>query len=139
MTPPTARPLVTRAARTAPEPLRRARKPSPAPFTVRRRLLNVVLAFVAVVLLTDALVGEKSFIVTTRARQQAQAEAARLAALREENERLRDERRRLTEDAAAIEAEARRQLGLAGAGEVMFILKDIQSVEGSGSSKPADR
>ena len=139
MMPPAARPLVTRAARTAPEPSRRARQPSPAPFTVRRRLLNVVLAFVAVVLLTDALVGEKSFIVTTRARQQAQAEAARLAALREENTRLREERRRLTEDAAAIEAEARRQLGLAGAGEVMFILKDIQSVEGTGSREPAAR
>jgi cell division protein FtsB len=95
-----------------------------------------VLAFVTVVLVADAFVGEKSFVVTSRARQEARLEGARLAALREENARLREERRRLSEDAATIEAEARRQLGLSRAGEVMFILKDIQPVEGSRPIQP---
>jgi cell division protein FtsB len=94
-----------------------------------------VLLFAAVVMTTDALVGEKGFLVTTRARQQAQVEAARLAALKQENARLRDEKRRLNEDAATIEAEARRQLGLARPGEVMFILKDIHPAETPGSGR----
>jgi cell division protein FtsB len=122
--------------RSAPELLRRARTVPPAPSTTRRRLVHAILAFVTVVLVADALVGEKSFIVTSRARQEAQLESARLAALKEENGRLREERRRLTEDAATIEAEARRQLGLSRAGEVMFILKDIQPIEGSRSVQP---
>ena len=88
-------------------------------------MLNAAFVFIAVVLLTDALVGEKGFLVTLRARQAAQAEEAKLAALRHENARLREEKRRLNEDAATIELEARRQLGLAEPGEIMFILKDI--------------
>jgi cell division protein FtsB len=89
------------------------------------------LVFIAVVLVADALVGEKGFLVTLRARQDARVEEARLAALRHENARLREEKRRLNEDAATIEAEARRQLGLAEPGEVMFILKDIHPPDGA--------
>ena len=87
--------------------------------------MNAALVFIAVVLVADALVGEKGFLVTLRARHDAQAEEAKLAALRQENARLREEKRLLNEDAATIEAEARRQLGLAQPGEIMFILKDI--------------
>jgi cell division protein FtsB len=116
--------------RSTAEPLRRRRTPPTPPSTGRRRLLNAALLFVAVVLTTDALVGDKGFLVTARARQEAQAEAARLAALKLENARLREEKRRLNEDAATIEAEARRQLGLARPGEVMFILKDILPGDG---------
>ena len=106
-------------------PLRRRQAAAAAPPPRRRTLLNAALVFVAVVLVADALVGEKGFLVTMRARQAAQAEEARLAALRQENARLREEKRLLSEDAATIEAEARRQLGLAQPGEIMFILKDI--------------
>jgi cell division protein FtsB len=119
--------------RTIPPELRRRRTPPPAS-TRRRRLLNATLLFVAVVLTTDALVGEKGFLVTIRARQEAQDEAARLAALKEENARLREEKRRLNEDPATIEAEARRQLGLARPGEVMFILKDVRPADGPRAS-----
>ena len=87
--------------------------------------MNAALLFVAVVLTADALVGEKGFLVTMRARQQARIEEAHVAALRQENARLREEKRRLNEEPSTIEAEARRQLGLAKPGEVMFILKDI--------------
>ena len=121
--------------KTGPEPLRRRKAPLvQPPARGRRRLLNAALIFVAVVLTTDALVVDKGFLVTTRARQEAQLEAARLAALKEENARLREEKRRLNEDPATIEAEARRQLGLAKPGEVMFILKDIRSGDGPRSS-----
>jgi cell division protein FtsB len=79
-----------------------------------------------VVLVVDALVGEKGLVETTRARRIARAEAAQLAGLREENARLREQKRRLLEDPATNEAEARSQLGLIRPGEVMFILKDIR-------------
>ena len=118
---------------TAPE-LRRRKTLPPPPSTRKRRLLNAALLFVAVVLTTDALVGEKGFLVTIRARQEAQIEASRLAALKEENTRLREEKRRLNEDPATIEAEARRQLGLARPGEVMFILKDVRPADGPRAS-----
>jgi len=114
----------------APLPLRRRKTPPVQPSGKGRRLLNGALLFVAIVLTTDALVGDKGFLVTTRARQQAQVEAMRLAALKEENARLREEKRRLNEDPETIEAEARRQLGLAKPGEVMFILRDIHPSEG---------
>jgi cell division protein FtsB len=128
MTPPAVRPSITLTRTTGPGRLRRAHTPQPSA-PRKRRLLHLVLTFAAVVLIADGLVGEKSFIVTSRARQQSQLESARLAALRAENAQLREQRRRLMEDRETIEAEARRQLGLAKAGEVMFILKDIQAVE----------
>jgi cell division protein FtsB len=110
----------------ASEPLR-GRKSTPAPASpTRRRLLNAALAFIAVVLMIDALVGEKGLMETMRARKAAQTEETRLDALRLENAKLREEKRRLNEDPASIEAEARRQLGLVRPGEVMFILKDVQ-------------
>ena len=123
-------PVVSAPGRKAtPEPLRR-RKPAPVPPSPRRRrLLNAALLFVAIVLAADALVGEKGFLVTMRARQQAHVEEARVAALKQENARLREEKRRLNEEPSTIEAEARRQLGLAKPGEVMFILKDIRPTD----------
>jgi cell division protein FtsB len=110
--------------------LRRRRAPAPEPPPKRRELLRAALLFIAVVLTVDGLVGDKGFLVTMRARHEAAAEAARLAALKRENARLREEKRRLNEDAETIEADARRQLGLARPGEVMFILKDIRPGEG---------
>jgi cell division protein FtsB len=116
--------------RNSQQPRRRRSTAAAPPSTRRRRLFNAALLFVAVVLATDALVGEKGFLVTSRARRDAQAEVARLTALKQENARLREEKRRLNEDASTIEAEARRQLGLARPGEIMFILKDILPGDG---------
>jgi cell division protein FtsB len=112
-----------------PEPLRRRKVQQVSHSPRRRRLLNAALLFVAVVLTADALVGEKGLLVTIRARREAQVEAAHVAALRQENARLREEKRRLNEEPSTIEAEARRQLGLAKPGEVMFILKDIRPTD----------
>ena len=47
-----------------------------------------------------------------------------LAQLRRENRRLRNQARRLREDPAAIEAAARRELGLIRPGEIVFLLTD---------------
>ena len=113
----------------APPPLRR-RKPAPAAPPVwtplRTRLLNYVLGFVAIVLIVDALVGEKGLLDTMRARRQHAEITAALAHKRQENARLRDEIRRYREDASAIEALAREELGLMRDGEVLFIVRDVK-------------
>jgi cell division protein FtsB len=91
------------------------------------RLLNYVLGFVTVVLVVDALVGDRGLVDTLRARRQHAAIAAALAQKRQENARLRADIRRLKEDPGAIESLAREQLGLIREGEVLFIVRDSQS------------
>lgn len=113
-----------------PAPLRR-RKPAAAPtpaFTpFRTRVLNYVLGFVTLVLVVDALVGDRGLLDTIRARRQFSELSVALAQKRTENARLREDVRRLKEDPGAIEALAREQLGLIREGEVLFILRDAKS------------
>ena len=92
----------------------------------RRRILNAILVFAAVVLMADALVGDKGFLETLRARRQYRDIAGSVDALRRDNARLREEVRRLNEDPSAIEAIARQDLGLIRPGEVVFIIKDVK-------------
>jgi cell division protein FtsB len=94
---------------------------------MRTRLLNYILGFVTVVLVVDALVGDRGLVDTLRARRQHEAIAAALAQKRQENDRLRNDIRRLKEDPGAIESLAREQLGLIREGEVLFIIRDTQS------------
>ena len=112
-----------------PPPLRR-RKPVPAPppawSPVRARLLNYVLGFVTVVLIVDALVGDRGLLDTMRARRQHAELSASIAQKRHENARLRDDIRRYREDPSAIEALAREELGLMRDGEVLFIVRDVK-------------
>jgi cell division protein FtsB len=117
----------------SPEPLRRRSRTtvaaSPSPW--RSRLLQYGLAFVAVVLIVDALVGDKGFLDTLRARRQYREAASALARKRAENARLREEIRRLREDPAHVEAVAREELGLMRPGEVLFIVHDEKAPPGS--------
>lgn len=91
----------------------------------RARLLNYTIGFVLIVLVADALVGDKGMIDTIRARRHYKEVADALAQKRQDNARLRDEIRRLKEDPAAIESLAREQLGLIRDGEVVFIVRDV--------------
>jgi cell division protein FtsB len=105
----------------------RPRRPEPAPTSsspVRSRIVNYVLALVTIVLVVDALVGDKGLLETIRARRQYEAVEAALNARRQENNRLREEIRRLREDPTKIEAIAREELGLIRPGETVFILHD---------------
>ena len=115
---------------TTPPPLRR-RKPAAAPppafSPFRTRLLNYALGFVTVVLVVDALVGDRGLLDTMRARRQYVDLSVSLAQKRNENARLREDIRRLKEDPGAIEALARGQLGLIREGEVLFIVRDAKS------------
>jgi cell division protein FtsB len=89
--------------------------------------VHLLLVFVTVVLVVDALIGEKGLMQSMRARQEYLDTAASLETLRRNNAKLRDEMRRLNEDPATIESVAREQLGLIRPGEVVFILKDAKN------------
>jgi cell division protein FtsB len=113
----------------SPTPLRR-RKPAPAAppawSPLRTRLLNFVLVFVTVVLVVDALVGDKGLLDTMRARRQHAEISAAIVRKKQENARLREEIRRYLEDPSAIEALARQELGLMRDGEILFIVRDTR-------------
>ncbi len=106
------------------EPLRRKRVVPAAPSGMQRRSIHLLLIFVTVVLVVDALVGEKGLMESMRARQQYREVSASLDAIKRENVQLLEEARRLKEDPQAIEALARKDLGLIRAGELLFIIKD---------------
>jgi len=112
----------------SPEPkLRRRRQIPPAEPAWRllgRRALRWALALVALLVMIDALFGNRGLLETIRARREYAEVAASLDHLKDENARLREEARRLREDPTAIEAEARRDLGMIRPGEVLFIVKD---------------
>lgn len=120
-------PIETRKSR-GPEPLRRKRvEPVPASNASRRRILNMILGFAAVVLLVDALVGEKGFMDRMRAKREYQQHSAKLNALRHENADLRGQIIRLDTDPSAIEEIARREMGLMKRGELLFIIRDART------------
>ena len=91
-----------------------------------RRIVQLVLLFFGAVIVVDALVGDQGLLVMLRARRQHDELAAVIASQKAENARLREEVRRLTEDPAAIEEVARRELGLIRRGEKVFIIKDVK-------------
>jgi cell division protein FtsB len=90
----------------------------------KRRPLQLLLVFVTLVLVINALVGERGLMETLRARQQHRELVSSIDRLRGENNRLREEIRRLLSDPATIEALARQELGLIKPGELLFIIKD---------------
>jgi cell division protein FtsB len=106
-------------------PLRRKRLPPPRS-SIWRRALNFLLVFATVVLLADALVGERGLVATTRARRQSDDLTRSVDHLRGENGVLRDNARRLREDRTTIEALARKELGLIRPGEVLVVVKDVK-------------
>ena len=116
-------PLGTRA-----EPLRgkRAQPAAPSGSPRRRRIVNALLIFSAVVLLVDALVGDTGFIQRMRAGRQVQEAEASLSTLKRQNAQMREYIQRLNEDPSLIEAVAREELGLIRPGELLFIVRDAQ-------------
>ena len=90
-----------------------------------RHLVRFLFLFVAVLIVVDALVGDRGLLAMLDARRQHSELAAVIARQRTENARLREEARRLTNDPSAIEEIARRDLGLIRPGEKVFIVKDL--------------
>jgi cell division protein FtsB len=76
------------------------------------RVGRFLIAFAAAILLANALAGERGLTATVRARNDRVVLAAEIESLRAENARLRARAQALKSDPAAIEAIARRELGL---------------------------
>jgi cell division protein FtsB len=90
-----------------------------------RRLLRHALFFITLVIVIDAIAGEKGLLALLQARREYSALERSLDRARAENAELREMARRLREEPAAIEEQARRELGLIKPGEILFIVKDI--------------
>lgn len=90
-----------------------------------RRIVRLSLLFFALLIVVDAVVGDRGMLALLDARRQHSELAAGLARQRVENARLREQARRLREDPSAIEEIARRDLGLIRPGEKVFIVKDL--------------
>ena len=99
--------------------------PKPTLASRGRRLLRHALVFITLVIVVDAVAGEKGLLALLQARREYAALERSLERARTENAELRDMARRLREDPTAIEEQARRELGLIKPGEVLFIVKDI--------------
>jgi cell division protein FtsB len=116
--------------RDTPAPASSRRKPvlptSSVSPEARRKTLQVLLVFVTLVLVINALVGERGLMETIRARKQHAELMTSIERLRSENARLRDDVRRLLSDPATIEALARQELGLIKPGEILFIIRDAR-------------
>jgi cell division protein FtsB len=107
------------------------RKPRPpttptVPLTGRRKTLQLLLVFVTLVLIINALIGERGLKETLRAREKHTDVVTAIERLRAENARLREDAARLRSDPGAIEAVARQELGLIKPGEILFIIKDAK-------------
>ena len=89
--------------------------------------MQLLVVAVAGLVMIDALVGDRGLLATRRARRAYEEQSARLARQRVDNDRLREEARRLENDPTAIEELARRELGLIRPGEKVFIVKDLKS------------
>jgi len=99
--------------------------PKPARPARGRRIVHLLLVFVASLIVVDGLFGERGLVAILRARQDYDELSGTLARQRGENARLREEARRLKSDPAAIEEIARRELGLIRPGEKVFIVRDV--------------
>jgi cell division protein FtsB len=95
-----------------------------------RRIVQWLLVGVAIVVLVDALVGDRGLLAMLRARQEHDEIAGAIARQRTENARLRDVAKQLREDPATIEEIARRDLGLIHPGEKVFIIRDVARPSG---------
>ncbi len=119
-------PRQTRRREAGTEPLRRKRVQPVAVGSPRSKVVNRLLLFLTVVLVLDALVGDKGLLERLRARRQYLSAYASLGALKNENAERRDYARRLREDPSAIEAIAREELGLIRPGELLFLIRDAK-------------
>ena len=89
-----------------------------------RRTLLLLFVFVCIVLLANAIIGERGLMATRSAGVQADQLESDIGYLRRENQRLRELASRLRSDPAAIEEAARGDLGYLRRGEIVVIIKN---------------
>lgn len=90
-----------------------------------RTAIRLLLLFTAAIIVADAMVGERGLVAVFRARHEYQNLTIEIERLKTQNADLREQARRLREDAAAIEAVARQELGLIRPGEKVFTIRNV--------------
>ena len=90
----------------------------------QRRTTRVLVLLVSVILLGNALVGERGLIALLRSTNDIADISNLIETLRNENNGLREEVRSLREEPRAIEDLARSELGLIEPGEMVFIISE---------------
>ena len=92
-----------------------------------KRIGQILAVVFAIVLMVDAVVGDRGLLAQRRASREYDALTRALELKKMENARLQEEARRLKTDPTAIEELARRELGLIRPGEKVFIVKDLKN------------
>ena len=95
---------------------------TPAP----RHTGRYVLLLVTILLIANAIVGERGLVALFRANKAHSSQQLIINALHAENGRLRRYAQALAAEPRVIEEVARRDLGLLRPGEQLFILKDTE-------------
>ena len=90
-----------------------------------RAWLPRVLLFAAIALVVNALIGERGFVETIRARREFGRAVADLARLQYDNALLNEQAARLRGDLASIEQVARKELGFIRRGEILVVVKSV--------------
>lgn len=85
-------------------------------------MLRRLLVLVAVVLLGNAVVGERGWVASFKAERLSFNLNKEIERLRRENQSLRRVSQRLQKDPTAIESVARRDLGLIKPGEILVVV-----------------
>ncbi len=96
---------------------------TPAP----RRTGRYVLLLVTILLVANAIVGERGLVALFRANQEHARQQLVIDALRAENGRLHRYAQALSDDPRVIEDVARRELSMIKPGEQLFIVKDSEA------------
>ena len=108
----------------------------PRRFQAKRRATRFLVILVAAVLVGNAFIGERGLISLIRANRDFTSLSRMIAALRAENEGLRNDVRQLSEEPRVIEEVARRELGLIRSGERLFIVTTVPALETSSPPAP---
>jgi len=101
--------------------------PLPRRAPTPRRTGRYVLSLVTILLVANAIVGERGLVALFRANQEHARQQQVIDALRAENGRLHRYTLALSAEPRIIEDVARRELGMTKPGEQLFIVKDTEA------------
>ncbi len=90
-------------------------------YALRRRLATITVAALAIVLFVHVMCGANGMVVYRQKRAEYGALRKQISKVQQENERYTQQVQGLKTDQAAIEKEARTQLGYAKPGEYVYV------------------
>jgi len=100
--------------------------PLPRRTPTPRRTWRYALLLVCVLLVANALVGDRGLLALTRANEEHARLRESIEAIRSENARLHGYVRALRDEPQVLEDLARRELGMIKSGEQLFIVRTVE-------------